>query len=167
MYVCFTTIAHASLTLVSQPAAHARRLSAFLDRDPLPSCSPVFSPPLGILSRSSTVYEVCMIVLKALFRAQRLTVQRPRPGSFGPCNDPRSTSPMYVRFTTIIHASLIPISQPAARTRRLSAFHGPWPLPSCLPVSPPPLGVLSRSPALYKVRTIGWEALLNVQRLTA
>jgi len=39
---------------------------------------------------------------------------------------------MYVRFTTIAHASLIPISQPAAHALRLSAFHGPWPPPLLL-----------------------------------
>ena len=162
----FTTIAHASLTLVSRPAAHTRRLSAFLDRDALPSCLLISSPPLGVLSRSSTVYEVRMIVFKTLFSAQRFTARRPHPGSFGPCNDPRSASP-YVRafyyYCTRFTNTYIPA---AACARRLSAFHGSWPLPSCLPVSPPPLGVLSRSSALYKVRTIGWEALLNVQRLT-
>jgi len=58
MYVRFTTIAHASLTLVPQPAAHVRRLWAFLDVGPLPSRSPASSPPLGMLSRSSALYKV-------------------------------------------------------------------------------------------------------------
>jgi len=39
---------------------------------------------------------------------------------------------MYVRFTTIAHASLIPVSWPAARARRLLAFHGPWTPPLLL-----------------------------------
>jgi len=39
---------------------------------------------------------------------------------------------MYVCFTTIAHASLIPVSQPAAHARRLSAFHTPWTPPLLL-----------------------------------
>jgi len=132
MYVRFTTIAHASLTLVSWPAAHARRLWAFLDVGPLPSCSPVSSPPLGVLSRSSALYKVRTIGREALLNVQRLTARKPRPGSIRPRNDPVSASPMYVRFTTIAHGSLTLVSRPAAHARRLSAFHGPWPPPLLL-----------------------------------
>ena len=56
-----------------------------------------------------------------------------------------------------------------ARSSRAAALgvFGRWPPPSCSPGSPPPLGVLSRSSALYKVHTIGWEASISAQRLTA
>jgi len=132
MYVRPTTITHTSLTLVSQPAAHAPWLWPFLGLSPFPSCSPVSSPPLGMLSRSSALYEVRMIGWDALLNVQRLTARKPRPGSIRTRNDPGSASPMCVCFTTIAHASLKLVSWPAAHARRLSAFHEHWPPPLLL-----------------------------------
>ena len=47
---------------------------------------------------------------------QRLTAQRPCPGSVGSCNDSGSEPSMYTCFTTIAYASLIPVSQRTAHT---------------------------------------------------
>ena len=114
MYVRVTTIAHTLLMLVSQPVAHAWQLSALYGLGPLPTgflTAPVLHRhTINVLGILRGTYDR----FKASFSVQRLTARRPRPGSFGPRNVPRSTSLMYVRVTTIAHALLMLLFQPAA-----------------------------------------------------
>ena len=132
MYVRVTTIAHALLMLLFRPAAHMWRLSALYGLGPLPTgflAAPVLHRRtinvLGILRGTYDRFE-------ASFGVQRLTARGPRPGSFGPRNVPRSTSPMYVRVTTIAHALLMLLFRPAAHVWRLSVLCGLGPLPFLL-----------------------------------
>jgi len=138
--------------------------------DPSPSYPPVSSMPLPLHGCTINVLNIQRGMynrFKASFSIQRLTALRPRPGLFGLCNVPRSTSPMYVRVTTIAHALLMLVFWPTAHVWQLLVLYGFGPFP---PVSLTPLplhGCTIKVLCILRGTYDRFKALFSIQRLTA
>jgi len=169
MYMRVTTIAHALLMLVSQPAAHTRWLLAL---GPSPPCPSVSSTPLPLHGRTIKVLGTLGGTydrFKATFGVQRLTARRPRPRSFGPCNGPGAL-PLCTCVFQLLHtlySCVYPSLQPA---------HSSY--PPCTTLEPllSLLAGFPTAPALHRctINVLGtlrgmynrFKASFGVQRLT-
>src|SRR5258708_3796448 len=77
------------------------------------------------LSRSPACPEVSTVSFKASFGARWLTTPRSCSGSPRPCDDSGSVSLISVRYTDIVHTSLMLVACPTVYARRISALDFP------------------------------------------